>query len=168
MGTEWMGRYRPLVAALIKHSNIVQRASGETSALSPEMHVSPQEWQVLEYILEHADDDACMNRISDRLGIAQSTFSKITKALCAHGLVDRYQAENNRKNIILRPSATAQAVYDRHVADTRVRLFQSFFDALAPLSDDQLDVVVNALEEFNESLRKDAKKEAPPHLLKRI
>ena len=82
MGTEWMGRYRPLVAALVKHTNVVQRAAGRTVRLSDELSLTTQEWQVFEYILEHQDDDSCMYYISELLGIAQSTFSKITKYLC--------------------------------------------------------------------------------------
>ena len=89
MGTEWMGRYRPLVAALVKHTNVVQRASVRTVRLSDELRLTVQEWQVFEYVLEHQDDDACMNHISERLGIPQSTFSKIIKCLCERGLVDK-------------------------------------------------------------------------------
>ena len=56
VGTEWMGRYRPLVAALVKHTNVVQRAAGRTVRLSEEVSLSTQEWQVFEYILEKASE----------------------------------------------------------------------------------------------------------------
>ena len=46
-----MGRYRPLVAALVKHTNVVQRAAGRTVRLSDELSLTTQEWQVFEYIL---------------------------------------------------------------------------------------------------------------------
>ena len=78
MGTEWMGRYRPLVAALVKHTNVVQRAAGRTVRLSEEVSLSTQEWQVFEYILEHQDDDSCMNHISERLGM---TAKQVDNAL---------------------------------------------------------------------------------------
>ena len=40
VGTEWMGRYRPLVAALVKHTNVVQRAAGRTVArITGDMHL---------------------------------------------------------------------------------------------------------------------------------
>ena len=82
METGWMGRYRPLVAELVRHSNITQRLSATRFSVADDICLNSQEWQVFEYILEHSDDDAYMNMnmISERLGIAQSTFSKIVKA----------------------------------------------------------------------------------------
>ena len=96
MGTEWMGRYRPLVAALVRHSNINQRVSAVYVPVAGDICLRSQEWQVFEYILEHMDDDHHMNMISERLGIPQSTFSKIIKILCGYGLVDKYQTTDNR------------------------------------------------------------------------
>lgn len=149
-----MGRYRLLMAALVQHSNIVQRACAHTVQLNEQIALSPQEWQVFEYIIEHQNDDSCMNSISERLGIAQSTFSKVTKVLCGHGLVEKYQAENNRKNIILRPSPGALTLYRRQVA-TRMPLFQDFFDTLDPLTDEQIALFVHALTTMNQRLQQD-------------
>ena len=61
MNTEWMGRYRPLLAALVRHSNITQRSSGTRTMLTDEISLNAQEWQVFEYIIEHMEDDAYMN-----------------------------------------------------------------------------------------------------------
>ena len=116
MNTEWMGRYRPLVAELVRHTNIVQRALGIKSEIGEGISLSVQEWQVFEYIIEHADDDAHMNLISDRLGIPQSSFSKMIKTLCGCGLVDKYQMINNKKNIILRPSERGREIYEKRAA----------------------------------------------------
>lgn len=167
MGTEWMGRYRPLVAALVKHTNVVQRAAGRTVRLSEEVSLSTQEWQVFEYILEH-QDDSCMNHISERLGIAQSTFSKITKYLCEQGLVDKYQTETNRKNIILRPSADGVDLYRQQTATVGREMFGAFFEDLDGLSDEQLETFTAALERLNATLSQGGGAPEKPRLIKKL
>ena len=168
MGTEWMGRYRPLVAALVKHTNVVQRAAGRTVRLSEEVSLSTQEWQVFEYILEHQDDDSCMNHISERLGIAQSTFSKITKYLCEQGLVDKYQTETHRKNIILRPSADGVDLYRQQTATVGREMFGAFFEDLDGLSDEHLETFTAALERLNATLSQGGGAPEKPRLIKKL
>ena len=168
MGTEWMSRYRPLVAALVKHTNVVQRAAGRTVRLSEEVSLSTQEWQVFEYILEHQDDDSCMNHISERLGIAQSTFSKITKYLCEQGLVDKYQTETNRKNIILRPSADGVDLYRQQTSTVGREMFGAFFEDLDGLSDEQLETFTAALERLNATLSQGGGAPEKPRLIKKL
>ena len=168
MGTEWMGRYRPLVAALVKHTNVVQRAAGRTVRLSEEVSLSTQEWQVFEYILEHQDDDSCMNHISERLGIAQSTFSKITKYLCEQGLVDKYQTETNRKNIILRPSADGVDLYRQQTATVGREMFGAFFEDLDGLRGEQLETSTAALERLNATLSQGGGAPEKPRLIKKL
>ena len=167
MGTEWMGRYRPLVAALVKHTNVVQRASGRTVRLSDELRLTVQEWQVFEYVLEHQDDDACMNHISERLGIPQSTFSKIIKCLCEQGLVDKYQTETNRKNIILRPSESGADLYRQQTSTAGLEMFGSFFRELEGVGDEQLAVFTAALERLNATLARDGGRQEKPRLIKK-
>ena len=152
MGTEWMGRYRPLVAELVRHSNCAQRPNSPRTFVAEGINLNAHEWQVFEYIVEHADDDSHMNLISDRLGIAQSTFSKIVKALCGLGLVDKYQTTRNRKNIILRPSEKGLEVYRKHSADLGRDTFDSFFSALESFSDDEVARFTTALRLLNDTL----------------
>lgn len=149
-----MGRYRPLVAELVRHSNITQRLSATRFPVADGINLNAQEWQVFEYILEHTDDDAYMNMISERLGIAQSTFSKIVKALCGYGLVNKYQTTRNRKNILLRPSEKGLEVYRNHSVDLNWNTFESFFDVLEPFSDEQIRTLVGAIRQLNEQLSK--------------
>lgn len=167
MGTEWMGRYRPLVAALVRHTNVVQRTAGRTVRLSDELSLTTQEWQVFEYILEHQDDDSCMNHISERLGIPQSTFSKITKYLCEQGLVDKYQTETNRKNIILRPSPDGVDLYRQQTSTVGLAMFGGFFRDLEGVSDEQLAAFTAALERLNASLAQNGRSGEKPRLIKK-
>ena len=109
---------------------------------------------MFEYILEHSDDDAYMNMnmISERLGIAQSTFSKIVKALCAYGLVNKYQTTRNRKNILLRPSEKGLEVYRNYSASLNWNTFEAFFDELESFSDEQISALASALRQLNSRL----------------
>ncbi|MBQ7182943.1 MAG: winged helix-turn-helix transcriptional regulator [Clostridia bacterium] len=152
MGTEWMGRYRPLVAALVRHANINQRISAIYVPVSGDICLRSQEWQVFEYILEHMDDDSHMNMISERLGIPQSTFSKIVKSLCGYGLVDKYQSAANRKNILLRPSEKGLRVYRDHSEDMERIIFEPFFSALDGMSDGDIRSFTEAVELLNDRL----------------
>ena len=152
MGTEWMGRYRPLVAALVRHSNISQRVSAVYVPVAGDICLRSQEWQVFEYILEHMDDDHHMNMISERLGIPQSTFSKIIKILCGYGLVDKYQTTDNRKNILLRPSEKGLKIYRDHSADMERIIFEPFFGALDGMSDEEIRSFTKAVELLNDRL----------------
>lgn len=162
METGWMGRYRPLVAELVRHSNITQRLSATRFPVADDICLNSQEWQVFEYILEHSDDDAYMNMnmISERLGIAQSTFSKIVKALCAYGLVNKYQTTRNRKNILLRPSEKGLEVYRNYSASLNWNTFEAFFGELESFSDEQISALASALRQLNSRLIRSREPEA--------
>ena len=97
-----MGRYRELVAVLVQHSNITARAAAQPQELAEGVRMTSVTWQVLEYLIEHENDDACMIHISDTLGIPQSSFSRIARQLTELGLVARYRTTANRKNVILK------------------------------------------------------------------
>ena len=160
-----MGRYRELMAVLVKHTNLVQRVAGVRNDLGDGIQLSNLEWQVFEYVLEHEQDDACMNLISERLGIPQSTFSKIGKRLCACGLVEKYQMEGNRKNILLRPAPGAREFYRQHTAQG---LFGCFFDQLSPISDADLKTFTGALESLNQKLSQDASRKESGRPLRKL
>lgn len=152
MSTEWMGRYRPLVAALVRHSNIVQRTMSTKTDIYGGIRLTAQEWQVFEYIIEHLNDDAHMNLISDRLGIPQSSFSKMVKVLCNYGLIDKYQMTNNRKNIILRPSDYGLEVYAKNSSAVKESTFKDFFSQLDSLSDEDIELFTNAVETLSNNV----------------
>jgi len=145
MNTEWMGRYRPLVAALVQHANAAGRSASIKREIPDGIFLNSHEWQVLEYIVEHEWDDDCMLHISERLAIPQSTFSKSVKVLHGYGLVDKYQMLGNKKNIILKPTAFGKEVYSIRAPRTYERTFKPFFEALDELDDRSLDIVVNAI-----------------------
>jgi len=145
---QWMGRYRELLRALVLHSNNTARLSSIIMDVGG-VAMTPYEWQVFECILEHEDENVNMISMSNSLGVPQSTFSKVTKKLCKHGLVERYQALGNRKNIILKGSEMGRELYLAHVGQVMEGVFRPLFDALDDLPDEAIETFVTALNRFN-------------------
>ena len=152
MKAEWMGRYRDLVAMLVQHTNIVARSAFEAYEISEGVFLTHVGWQVLEYLMEHEDDVDCMNRVSECLGIPQSSFSKIARQLTDLKLVERYQRSGNRKSIILKPTPLAKKIYDRNSRFLLEQYFFPFFEKLEAVDDASLACVTEALAILNARL----------------
>ena len=165
MIVSWMGRYREIVAAFVRHGNTVARFLNTRGEIYPGIFLSHQEWQVLEYIIEHESDDSNMNRISERLAIPQSSFSKIIKLLCDYHLVAKYRLSDNRKNIILKATQAGIKVYESYSEVIRSGTFQRLFEALSVLSDEDLSIVAKALNELDDGIGDDLSKACKRELI---
>ena len=150
METAWMGRYRELVAALVQHSNITSRT--QIMEIGEGVCINADAWQVLEYLIEHEEEADCMNRVSEALGIPQSSFSKTARQLTSLGLVERYRTASNRKNVILRPSEKARRLYRSFSRTIFEQDFRPFFEALDDLDEASLAQLTDALELLNARL----------------
>lgn len=155
METEWMGRYRPLVAALVRHGNMVSRIQPVRFPMLNGIALNQQEWQILEYLLEYEQDDVCLCRISERLGMPQSTLSKAVKELCRLGLAERYRRGQNRKNVILHATPLGHELYREHIPSLREEYFKGFFDALEGMDDEALAVFTKAMGKLTHCLSKE-------------
>lgn len=166
MGTEWMGRYRPLVAALVLHSNIIHKGMNEKFDLGNGMVLSTHEWQVLEYIVEHKDDYFSMIQIARQLGIPQSSFSRIVGILNNYGLIDKYQVENNKKNVVVRPTDFALELYAKRSGSLDSRYFRVFFDALEGIEDADIVTFTEALNALTQAIISQPQEDSEPKLIK--
>ena len=153
MDSQWMGRYRKLIAALVLHGNVVSRALNDTIEYGSGIFLKQQQWQILEYIIENSSKHFSMIDISYRLSIPQSTFSKTVKLLCGLGLVEKYQAVNNHKNIILQPTERGLALYETYIESSLKNIFEPFFDTLKDVSTGDLDKVAKAIELLDSTMR---------------
>ena len=158
MNSEWMGRYRPLMAALVAHGNIVTRMDQSRRDIGDGVMVNATEWQILESIIEHRFETLNMNEMCRNLGIPQSSFSKTVKMLCGIGLVEKYQAKNNKKNIILKPSDRAIELYDKYSVLLNGQ-FEGFFRELENVSDEDIAAVVRAIGALDATLMPPAQEE---------
>lgn len=145
MQITWMGRYREIVEALVQHGNYCIRLANYKMNIGESILLTAQEWQVLEYIVEHEEDDHNMARLSERLVIPQSSFSKMSNKLVKYGLVEKYQIVGNRKSIILKASSAGKAFYTQVSERIRKTVFEDFFNELGGFSDEQLAQFVKAI-----------------------
>lgn len=152
MELNWMGRYRPLVAALVLHTNILTRGWNERMNCGDGVFLTPPEWQVLEFIVEHEEAYFNMMEIARQIGIPQSSFSRIVKALRDQNLIAKFQVAGNRKNVILRPTEIGKDVYRRMAKDPSRSYFQVFFKELESLSDEDIQIFTKALNKFTLAL----------------
>lgn len=153
MESDWMGRYRNLVASLVRHTNITSKILQTKENVSDSIMLNANEWQVLETIIEHRFESSNMIAISESIGVPQSTFSKITKSLCDKGFVVKFQATNNKKNIILKPSEAALKLYEEHSQRLKEAVFGEFFNILDKLDDESVETVTKAIDALNSSLK---------------
>jgi len=154
----WMGRYAPLIAALIKHSNIITKNSAVKMHIYENIYLTTNAWQILEYIVDNRDQNNPMIHISEKLGIPQSSFSKVIAELCQMGLVEKYKLASNKKNIILKPTALALEAYTYHTQHSYQSYFKRFFEAMEGFSDDELERFTQAIS----ILSKDIVDDTPP------
>lgn len=160
MYTEWMGRYRGVIAALVRHGNVVARTlSDKVYHEKYDFYLGQQEWQTLEYLLEHSEDLNHMAQISNQLGMSTSSFSKNVSVLVKYGLVEKYKMEDNRKNIILRISDKGRAFYDEYAQQAVIPMFGKLLGALSTLSDEQLDALAEGIWSLSGTESEQTKKE---------
>ncbi len=150
MRTEWMGRYRELVRALVYSTNLGLQFNAPKPKGSPRPLTPAQEWQILEYIIEFEDDDECMAYISKKLCIPKSSLTKYTRHLCQIGFVRRYQKKSNRKNIILKATPEGKEYYARVVESKMKPVFMPFFEKMDDIPDEDLLRFIRAMECYNE------------------
>lgn len=147
MKQNWKGRYGDVVAAIVRFNNIAARNSTlQTDYPDYGFRLSAQEWQVLEYLLEHPDSCSPMAHISQDLGIATSTLTKYSAKLVKLGLVEKYKAADNRKNIILRASQMGEQFYNQMVDRFMKANFEGLFKALSCLDEGQLAQLTEGIE----------------------
>ncbi len=147
----WMGRYRHLIESIVRHRNAFARVMNTRTEKYNDISMSIVEWEVLEYIIEHEDDDSSMARLSERLMIPSSSFSKISKTLCSYGLLEKYQMVSNRKNIILKPSEFGRKFYHDRASELKEQIFDAFFKELEGVSDEDLNHFAAALDAISPS-----------------
>ena len=152
MNTEWMGRYRPLIAALVRHTNIVNTGNVEKDDFGDGVLLTPIAWQALEYSIEHHDNTCSMTDIARTLGIPQSSFSKLVKDLVAYGFVDKFTATNNLKKVILRPTDKGLDFFHKYNSSRNQGLFDGFIKVLKPFSDGDIERFTEAINTLTDAL----------------
>ena len=152
MDTKWMGRYRELVSAMVLHANVVSKGLSVKNIVADGIVLSLQEWQTMEFLVEHQDANYSMIDVSRALGIPPSSFSRIVKTLKEYKLIERYQVAYNKKNVIIRPTKYAVEIYNGVDDSASKAMFEEFFRELEGVSDKDLEVFTNALNNLTKRL----------------
>jgi DNA-binding MarR family transcriptional regulator len=152
MKLEWMGRYRELMGLLSKYVNIFGNFGNKAVAEKLGFRLTSQQWQTLECIIEYEDENKNMVFMANKIGLKKSTFSKFIKVLVNHGLVERYQQNDNRKDIILKPSEKGRIYYKDRSQIILESAWKEAFAVLDKLSDESLAIVVDFMSKIIDDL----------------
>ena len=140
MKLEWMGRYRDMIGNFYRSANGYSQICKNELFGEPVMF-SPYEVQIMEHILEHADEHRNMKWYASRLGLSQATYSKYVQKLVDKGLVEKYHTSDNKKDIILMVSPLGLREYQAYAAVAESQLFHDLFSYLDSLGEAELETV---------------------------
>ena len=140
MKLDWMGPYRGIVGDFYRSANGYSQIC-KMEVFGDQVKFSPYEVQIMEHIMEYADERKNMKWYAQRLGLSQATYSKYVQRLVKKGLVDKYHAVGNRKDIILMVSPTGLEEYAKYARFAKEKWFHELFDLLDGLNPQELEIV---------------------------
>lgn len=111
MKLEWMGEYRDIVEQLIKYCNVYAAVYKKEEFMGTDIPISYAQIQIIEYLLENEELHLNMKQLAAKLGITTSNFSKLVNKLESKGLLQKYHAANNRKEVIIQVTEYGKKVY---------------------------------------------------------
>ena len=138
MELTWMGRYRKFVEYLDRFGNAYAQHYMVEKTFDTPIAFSALQLQVMEYILENEEENQSMIEIATRLGISASTFSKNVKKMAEKGLLEKYYASGNRKEVIVKVTPLGREMYALYAAYIQRVVFQPMFRILDGLSEEDL------------------------------
>ena len=140
MKLEWMGPYREIIGDFYRSANGYSQICKSEMFGSP-VKFSPYEVQIIEHILEYAEEHRNMKWYAERLGLSQATYSKYVQKLVDKGLVEKYHSSGNRKDIILMVSPLGIKEYREYAAFAEKQWFHELFTLLDGVSPGELETV---------------------------
>lgn len=140
MKLEWMGQYRELIGDFYRSANGYSQIC-KTELFGSPVRFSPYEVQIMEHILEYADQRKNMKWYADRLGLSQATYSKYVQKLVEKGLVEKYHASGNKKDIILKVSPLGIQEYEEYARYAESHEFRQLFELLDQAGAEELETV---------------------------
>lgn len=160
MYLDWMGEYRDVIEAMIGMANVYTQVHNR-KVFSGSVKLTPVELQVIEYILENEERNENMSEIAQRLSISQSSFSKKVKDLVSRGLLEKYYAANNRKNVIIKVSGLGKEFYMAYSTGSQTDVWRKIFSRLDKLDKKTIQIFIDSLNEFRNELQSYLEGEKP-------
>ena len=140
MKLEWMEPYRDIIGNFYRSANGYSQIC-KTEMFGEPVKVSPYETQIMEHIMEHAEEHRNMKWYASRLGLSQATYSKYVQKLVDKGLLEKYHTDGNRKDVILMVSPLGLEEYRAYSEMAGSILFGELFAYLGGLSEEELQTV---------------------------
>ncbi|MBR5343615.1 MAG: winged helix-turn-helix transcriptional regulator [Oscillospiraceae bacterium] len=140
MKLEWMEPYRDIIGDFYRSANGYSQICKNEMFGDP-VRFSPYEVQIMEHILEYADQHKNMKWYASRLGLSQATYSKYVQKLVDKGLVEKYHTSGNKKDVILMVSPLGLQEYGAYTAMAEEQLFHELFGLLGSVSPEELETV---------------------------
>ena len=136
-------RYKEFIDLLMKFINLFTHYGNIPVVGKSGVKVTSRQWQTLVCIIENEKENKNMNFMANKIGLQKSTFSKYIKVLADNGLVERYQHDDNNKNIVLKPSEKGLDFYKKRGMIIWESGWSEPFSTLEKLSDENLTVLVD-------------------------
>lgn len=140
-----MGDYRDIVEDLIHYCNKYAAVYKKERALPSGNTFTYSQIQVLEYLLENEERNQNMSSIARRLGITMSSFSKMASLLEKRGLIEKYNLEGNKKNIVMRVTEQGRTLYAEYAEYIHSTHFNKMFAELDSIPREYLPLIAKAL-----------------------
>ena len=147
MKLEWMGPYRKIIGDFYRSANGYSQICKNEMFGDP-IKFSPYEVQIMEHIMEHADQHRNMKWYANRLGLSQATYSKYVRKLVEKGLLEKYHTSGNKKDVILMVSPLGLQEYDAYAKTASDRWFHELFELLDHATPEELETVRKAFAIF--------------------
>lgn len=147
MKLEWMEPYRDIIGNFYRSANGYSQIC-KNEIFGEPVTFSPYEVQIIEHILEHAEQHRNMKWYASRLGLSQATYSKYVQKLVDKGLVEKYHTDGNRKDVILMVSPLGLKEYRAYSDMAGSLLFRELFDYLGDLDGEKLKTVKEVFDIF--------------------
>lgn len=146
MGLEWLGKYQELIGKLMKFGNAYAQNFNVARDYDGGVSLSASEVQTMECILQNEDKNLNMAETAARIGLSPSTFSKNVHRMEARGLLEKYHASNNKKDIIIRVSDHGREVYAAYCRYACQALFERIFSILDEIPPEYIDRFAQVLD----------------------
>ena len=140
MEINWLGKHRKIVSSFYRSANGYSQIC-KLELFGCGVKFSPYEVQIMEHIMEYGDENKNMKWYAQQLGLSQATYSRYVKQLVKKGLLEKYHAENNQKNVILRISQLGIKEYQLYAEESRTLRFQKLLEKLDSLTAEQWKAV---------------------------
>lgn len=146
MKLEWMGEYRDIVEQLIKYCNVYAAVYKKEEFMGTDIPISYAQIQIIEYLLENEELHLNMKQLAAKLGITTSNFSKLVNKLESKGLLQKYHAANNRKEVIIQVTGYGKKVYADYSEYIYRNHFKQMFEAAKDIPKEYLPLFAGMLD----------------------